>query len=211
MPATRVHLVRHGEVHNPGGVLYGRLPHFHLSETGHAMARSAAHSLKSSGVPLVKLVTSPLTRTQESAAPIAQIFGLTPDLDQRVIEPYNFFEGRKASAKTIALRPHLIFHLRNPMQPSWGEPYVEVVARMTEAMTEAANSVESGEVAIVTHQLPIWAMHLHLSGQKLAHNPAKRRCALSSITSFDFVDGKFREVGYVDPAAELERVDRGAV
>ncbi|MEY4398178.1 MAG: hypothetical protein RLZ53_754 [Actinomycetota bacterium] len=211
MPATRVHLVRHGEVHNPGGVLYGRLPHFHLSENGRLMARAAAASLKSQGVPLVKLVASPLIRTQESAAPIAEAFGLNPDQDPRVIEPYNFFEGRKVSVKTVALRPHLLFHLRNPLQPSWGEPYVDVVARMTEAMTEAANSVPSGEVAIVTHQLPIWAMHLHLSGQKLAHNPSKRRCALSSITSFDFVDGKFREVGYLDPAAEIDRVDRGAV
>ena len=211
MPATRVHLVRHGEVHNPGGVLYGRLPHFHLSENGRLMARSAAQALKSADVPLTKLVVSPLIRTQESAEPISELFGLTPDLDQRVIEPYNIFEGRKVTPTTVALRPHLLFHLRNPMQPSWGEPYVEVVARMTEAMTEAANSVASGEVAIVTHQLPIWAMHLHLSGRKLAHNPAKRRCALSSITSFDFVDGKFREVSYVDPAAELGRIDRGAV
>ena len=211
MPATRVHLVRHGEVHNPGGVLYGRLPHFHLSENGRLMALAAAQSLKSAGTPLTKLVVSPLTRTQESAEPIAELFGLTPDLDQRVIEPYNIFEGRKVSATTVALRPHLLFHLRNPLQPSWGEPYVNIVARMTEAMVEAADSVPSGEVAIVTHQLPIWAMHLHLAGLKLAHNPAKRRCALSSITSFEYVDGTFREVDYVDPAAELVRVDRGAV
>jgi broad specificity phosphatase PhoE len=211
MPATRVHLVRHGEVHNPGGVLYGRLPHFHLSENGKLMALSAAETLKAKNLPIAKLVVSPLTRTQESAEPIAKLFGLTPDLDQRVIEPYNFFEGRKVSPKTVALRPHLLFHLRNPLQPSWGEPYTEVVSRMLDAMTEVANSVDSGDVAIVTHQLPIWATHLHLAGQKLAHNPAKRRCALSSITSFEFVDGVFREVEYSDPAAELLRVDRGAV
>jgi broad specificity phosphatase PhoE len=211
MPATRVHLVRHGEVHNPGGVLYGRLPHFHLSENGKLMALSAAETLKAKNLPIAKLVVSPLTRTQESAEPIAKLFGLTPDLDQRVIEPYNFFEGRKVTAKTVALRPHLLFHLRNPLLPSWGEPYIEVVSRMLDAMTEVANSVDSGDVAIVTHQLPIWATHLHLDGQKLAHNPAKRRCALSSITSFEFVDGVFREVEYSDPAAELSRVDRGAV
>ena len=33
---TVVHLVRHGEVDNPAGVLYGRLPGFHLSEDGPA-------------------------------------------------------------------------------------------------------------------------------------------------------------------------------
>lgn len=211
MPATRVHLVRHGEVHNPGGVLYGRLPHFSLSENGRLMARSAAEALKLMDVKLAKLVASPLQRTQESAEPISELFGVTAQLDERVIEPYNFFEGRRVSLGAIALRPQLLFHLRNPFQPSWGEPYLDVVARMKEAMIDAVGSVESGDVVIVSHQLPIWAMHLHLAGQKLAHNPSNRRCALSSITSFDFVDGTFSEIGYLDPAANLERLDRGAV
>ena len=36
MPDTTVvHLIRHGEVSNPSGVLYGRLPGFHLS-TGYS-------------------------------------------------------------------------------------------------------------------------------------------------------------------------------
>ena len=42
LQAAHIHLVRHGEVHNPGGVLYGRLPHFHLSEKGKKMAVAAA-------------------------------------------------------------------------------------------------------------------------------------------------------------------------
>ena len=191
--------------------MYGRLPHFHLSENGKKMAEAAAKTLKDLGVKPAKLVVSPLTRTQESAAPIAQIFKATPDLDERIIEPYNMFEGRKVSAKTVLLRPHLVFHLRNPMQPSWGESYVSVVERMMKAMHEAADSVTDGEVVMVTHQLPIWMVHRHLSGARLAHNPSKRRCALSSITSFEYVDGKFHEVGYLDPAAEISRVDRGAV
>ena len=191
--------------------MYGRLPHFHLSENGKKMAEAAAKTLKDLGVKPAKLVVSPLTRTQESAAPIAQIFKATPDLDKRIIEPYNMFEGRKVSAKTVLLRPHLVFHLRNPMQPSWGESYVSVVERMMKAMHEAADSVTDGEVVMVTHQLPIWMVHRHLSGARLAHNPSKRRCALSSITSFEYVDGKFHEVGYLDPAAEISRVDRGAV
>jgi len=211
MPATHIHLVRHGEVHNPGGVLYGRLPHFHLSETGKVMAESAAKALAEAGVKPVKLVVSPLLRTQQSAEPIAKTFRLKPDLDERVIEPYNMFEGRKVSAKTVLLRPHLVFHLRNPLQPSWGESYVAVVERMMSAMRDAAESVKDGHVVFVTHQLPIWMVHRHLSGARLAHNPSKRRCALSSITSFEYVDGKFYEVGYQDPAAGLARVDKGAV
>ena len=211
MPATHIHLVRHGEVHNPGGVLYGRLPHFHLSENGKKMAEAAAKALASAGVKPAKLVVSPLLRTQQSAEPFAKQFSLKPDLDERVIEPYNMFEGRKVTAKTVLLRPHLVYHLRNPMQPSWGESYVSVVERMMEAMRDAAESVSTGHVVFVTHQLPIWMIHRHLSGARLAHNPSKRRCSLSSITTFEYVDGKFREVSYQEPAADLARIDRGAV
>jgi broad specificity phosphatase PhoE len=211
MPATHIHLVRHGEVHNPGGVLYGRLPHFHLSENGKKMAEAAAKALASAGVKPAKLVVSPLLRTQQSAEPFAKTFSLKPDLDERVIEPYNIFEGRKVTAKTVLLRPHLVYHLRNPMQPSWGESYVSVVERMMDAMRDAAESVSTGHVVFVTHQLPIWMVHRHLAGARLAHNPSKRRCSLSSITTFEYVDGKFREVSYQEPASNVARIDKGAV
>lgn len=211
MPATRIHLVRHGEVHNPGGVLYGRLPHFHLSDNGKIMAESAARALLDAGVKPAKLLASPLLRTQQSAEPIARLLATKVDLDERLIEPYNIFEGRKVSAKTVLLRPHLVFHLRNPMQPSWGESYLSIVERMMSVMRDAADSVSSGQIVMVSHQLPIWMVHRHLKGARLAHNPAKRRCALSSITSFDYENGNFREVLYQDPASNFTAIDRGAV
>lgn len=211
MPAARIHLVRHGEVHNPGGVLYGRLPHFRLSERGHEMAALAAEALKANDVKIGAIYTSPLLRTQESAAHIEKLYGLDAKTDERLIEPYNIFEGRKLSARTIAIRPHLVYHLRNPYSPSWGESYVSIVARMVEAMNELAAKTEGGDLVIVTHQLPIWITYRHLAGLKLAHNPQKRRCSLSSITTFEITEGGLVEVGYLDPAANLLSVDKGAV
>ncbi|HEV3068841.1 MAG TPA: histidine phosphatase family protein, partial [Streptosporangiaceae bacterium] len=35
---TVVHLLRHGEVDNPRGIIYGRLPGYHLSANGRLMA-----------------------------------------------------------------------------------------------------------------------------------------------------------------------------
>ena len=211
MPADRLHLVRHGEVHNPGGVLYGRLPHFHLSDRGVEMATAAAEALRAFDRPVSKLVASPLLRTQQSAEPIAEQFGLDVVTDQRLIEPYNVFEGRKLSARHIAVRPHLYLHLRNPNTPSWGESYESIVARMFEAMDDLAAEVESGDVVLVSHQLPIWMVHRKLSGIRLAHSPKQRRCALSSITSFEKVNGDWVEVGYIDPAARFTAKDKGAV
>jgi broad specificity phosphatase PhoE len=175
------------------------------------MAELAAKSLKDSGVKIGAIYTSPLLRTQESAAHIENLFGLDAKTDERLIEPYNIFEGRKLSARTIARHPKLAYHLRNPRTPSWGEPYVDVVSRIVEAMTELAKKTEGGDVVLVTHQLPIWMTHRHAAGLKLSHNPSKRRCALSSITTFEVTGDGLVEVDYQDPAAELTRIDKGAV
>ena len=215
MPADRIHLIRHGEVHNPGGVLYGRLPHFRLSDLGHEMAKSAASKVSSTvtseGRTVVKLLASPLLRTQESAEPVASTFGLEVHTDERLIEPYNIFEGRKLTASHILLRPHLYYHLRNPQKPSWGEPYEAIAARMMSAIEDAWNSVDSGDVVLVSHQLPIVMVQLTVAGKPLAHNPKQRRCSLSSITTLERSGDKFVEVGYVDTAADHKVIDRGAV
>ena len=214
MPASRIHLIRHGEVHNPDGVLYGRLPHFALSEAGHNMAAAAAQELVASKAKIKHLYTSPLLRTRESSEPIKDAFGLEPSVDDRLIEPFNIFEGKRVSAGTVLLRPSLLFHLRNPSQPSWGEPYATIVERMMAALNEIADFAREDEVAVVTHQLPIWMVHLHLAGEKLPHNPRQRRCSLSSITTIERDrKGTWSEVSYREPAAALYSAgkDLGAV
>jgi broad specificity phosphatase PhoE len=213
MVADRIHLVRHGEVHNPEGVLYGRLPNFGLSDLGHKMAAEAANQLQNSGRKITALYCSPLQRTRESANPIAKAFGLTAIIDEKFIEPHNIFEGKVIRGARILLKPHLWFHLRNPSEPSWGEPYEHIVARMNEGILEAAEQVAHGDLVIVSHQLPIWMVHSLAVGAKYPHNPTQRRCALSSITSFEIKDGKLVEVDYRDPSEALRESakDVGAV
>ncbi|MBM3686075.1 MAG: histidine phosphatase family protein, partial [Actinobacteria bacterium] len=122
---TVVHVLRHGEVHNPGGVLYGRLPDFHLSDRGRQMADRAAEAL--AGRDIARVVASPLDRAQETAAPIAAVHGLEIVTDPRVIEAGNVFEGQRVGVGDGVLRqPRAWRHLWNPLTPSWGEPYVEL-------------------------------------------------------------------------------------
>ena len=207
MPAERLHLVRHGEVHNPDRLLYGRLPHYRLSDDGRRMARAAAEYLKEQDRDVTSLRCSPLQRTQESAEPFTELFGLEPVLDERVIEPTNVFEGKRMSR---ALRdPRNWWHLRQPSVPSWGEPYVDIAERVESAMNSAWHETEHGDIVIVSHQAPIWITHLHIAGLRLQHDPRTRRCALSSITSFERVGDVWREVDYTEPAAA--GVDLGAV
>ena len=87
--------MRHGEVHNPDRVLYGRLPNFALSAGGRTMAAAAAAHVEALGRPVSALYVSPLQRTRESAEPFTAAFGLEPVIDERVIEPTNVFEGKR--------------------------------------------------------------------------------------------------------------------
>ncbi|MEO7016526.1 MAG: histidine phosphatase family protein [Leifsonia sp.] len=223
MVASQVHLVRHGEVFNPDGILYGRLSGFGLSKLGHRMAQASADELVSRGRRVSSLRVSPLQRTRESAAPIAEAFRLDPQLDERIIEPTNHFEGTvmKRALKNPANWPYLI----NPARPTWGEAYVSIERRMRAAMDDAFDSVDEGDIVLIGHQLPIWITHLAVAGERFWHDPRKRRCSLSSITTFERTieppaDApttaastpdvaavpveRLIEVGYAEPAASLQ-------
>jgi broad specificity phosphatase PhoE len=211
VPADLIHLVRHAEVHNPEGILYGRIPGYHLSELGFRMAEVAASSL--AGHPIVSLTASPLQRAQESAQPWADAFELGIQTDERLIEPTNWFEGRKVNFAAALRNPSDWPRFVNPLKPSWGEPYKDVLSRMRSAVSAAYLAADGGEVVLVSHQMPIVTFTRGAAGRSLVHNPAKRRCSLSSITTFDVVDGAFREVSYAEPAKDLlaDAVDTGAV
>ena len=204
MPA-RLHFVRHGEVFNPKGLLYERLEGFPLSERGHGMAKAAASELEKLGRPIGQLLVSPLERTRQSAAPIAHSFGLSPQIEERIIEPWNKLRGYPMGAKGLLSNPALAVHLYNPLQPSWGEPYEEIAQRMTDAALSAWDVAGGSDVVLVSHQLPIWMTYLSASGLRLPHNPRNRRCSLSSITSFDVENGKLVPVDYREPGMNFLR------
>ncbi len=200
---TIVHLLRHGEVDNPTGVLYGRRDGFHLSERGNQMAQRIADTIGDRDI--VHLRTSPLERAQETAAPLAAARGLTPVLEPRVLESTNAFEGLSFAdgAWTLIKRPQLWHHLRNPLKPSWGEPYDEIAARMLAAVYDARDSARGHEAVIVSHQLPIWTARLFLERRSYLHNPKSRQCTLCSLTSIVFQGETFKELRYTEPALDL--------
>jgi broad specificity phosphatase PhoE len=194
-----VHLVRHGEVDNPNGVLYGRIPGYHLSEAGRLMAKSAADFLAGRDVTVIR--SSPLERALETAEPIAAEFGLPIEVDDRLIEPWNHFEGMRFGVGDGALRqPRHWVHLRNPFRPSWGEPYYEVVGRVMAAVRDAAQAAEGHEAVCVSHQLPIWVARRAVEGRRLWHDPRRRQCALGSVTSLTFSGDKVTSVRYAAPS-----------
>lgn len=197
-----VHVMRHGEVHNPERVLYGRLPGYHLSERGHRMAERMGEYLADAD--LVTLVCSPLERAQETMVPTATRHGLPVTCDERVIEAGNLLQGKVINSRRSDLfKPWNWWYLRNPLRPSWGEPYRRIADRMISTIREVAATAEGHEALIVSHQLPIWMARRAAEGRCLVHNPANRECTLASLTSFTVAGGRITRVDYAEPAADL--------
>lgn len=206
---TVVHLLRHGEVHNPEGILYGRLPGFHLSDLGRKMAERVADSLADRDI--VHLVSSPMERAQQTAAPLAARLGLEITIDPDLIEGANYFEGKRFGVGDGALRhPRVWWVVRNPFTPSWGERYTAMAQRMTAALHAARRAAAGHEAVCVSHQLPIWILRRHLEGRRLWHHPARRQCALASLTSFHFDGDTLTGIEYSEPAGDLIALSPGA-
>ena len=206
---TTVHVLRHGEVHNPDKILYGRLPDFHLSELGRQMAKAGAAALANRDVTYV--VASPLERAQETAEPIAAQFGLEIATDTRLIESANFFEGKKVSVGDGSFRnPRNWWVLRDPITPSWGEAYLVIAQRMFEAVQAARVAAEGHEAVCVSHQLPIWTLRRYVEKKRLWHDPRRRQCGLASLTSLRFEGATVVGVDYSEPAAHLVAMSPGA-
>jgi broad specificity phosphatase PhoE len=197
--STTVHLLRHGEVYNPDKILYGRLPGFRLSDAGQQMAVNAAQWL--SGRDVTHVVSSPLQRAQETAAPVAAEFGLAVAVDDRLVEAGNDFQGQRVTGPGGVLkRPANWPRYRNPFRPSWGEPYRLVALRMYAAALRARDLADGHEAVCVSHQLPIVCLRRYAEHQHLWHDPRKRQCSLASITSLVFDGDRVVAVEYAEPS-----------
>ncbi|MDY5148931.1 histidine phosphatase family protein [Actinotignum sanguinis] len=199
---TVVHLVRHGEVDNPSGELYGRQPGFHLTDLGREMAGSVRDFFRGHDVRAV--ISSPLERAIETATPTAHLFDLEISTDANLIEAGNNFEGINVNRnRWILASPKFWPWYINPFRPSWGEPYTDIAARMTNAVRSGLAAARGGEAVLVSHQLPIWTLRSFVEGRSLAHDPRRRQCALCSVTSLTFQGTSLVAVDYAEPAAEL--------
>ncbi|WP_066528968.1 histidine phosphatase family protein [Corynebacterium bouchesdurhonense] len=197
---TVVHLVRHGEVYNPQKLLYGRMPGYHLSSRGRSMAAATAKFFE--GREVTYLAASPLERAQETAAPISQVTGCEVDTVDGILEAGNTFEGLRTKGwRTQLANPIRWRHMTNPLEPSWGEPYAEILERMLAAVEGARQKALGHEAVLVSHQLPIVMVQRYVQGKPLAH--ASRRCDLASVTSLVFDGDVVIDWSYETPAAHI--------
>ena len=193
-----VHLVRHGNVENPKGVIYGRLPGYHLSERGKKQAEAAAQRLADADVGSVW--SSPMERALQTAEIIAAPHGIEVAVDERFIESETTLEGVTGTASAFIKSPRRWWSLRNPMTPSWGESFEHIKARMLDGIRHVIKLSGGRDVVVVSHQSPVLVARLALAGRRLPPWLSLTPCETGSVTTLVLDGDRLVSASYFKPA-----------
>jgi broad specificity phosphatase PhoE len=166
--AGMVHLVRHGEVYNPDHVVYASLPGFGLSETGRIQAKELARYLRSS--PVVAVWSSPLERAVATAEPIASQHGLPIRVDNDLIEwrLADLWAGVRWEDLPERRPGELEAYLEHPLDLAFTTETLEALAARMRAVLARLAASHDGDVVVVSHQDPVQAARLSVTGGDLA-------------------------------------------
>lgn len=163
---TLVLFVRHGVTPSTGRVLPGRAPGLHLSEEGVRQAERAAERL--AGVRVHALYSSPLERTQETAAPAASRLGLGVVVEEGLVE-CDFGEWTGAPIASLARKREWQSVQKTPSMFRFpgGESLFAMQARVLDALERLRCEHPGGIVACFSHADPIKAALTHALGMHL--------------------------------------------
>lgn len=163
--ANLIHLVRHAEVHNPDHVVYGRLPHYGLSELGRQQALDAARYL--AGQPIVAVWSSPLERALETAGIIAARHNLPVRVDPELTEwkLADGWSGLVWESLPEARPGELEAYLAHPWDMPFSSESLEALGgRMVQSIKSISDRHPEGDVVIVSHQDPVQIARLIFTG-----------------------------------------------
>ncbi len=157
---TTVIGVRHGEVHNPDGVIYSGLAGFGLSELGRRQARAVGQALD--GTTIAGLYASPLDRAMETAGIIAELIGAQVVPDERLSEwrHWEQFAGLTWEELRTKARPAWDAYTSDPGAVTSGESLAELADRVELWLADALRFTEKGLVVAVSHLEPLRAILL---------------------------------------------------
>ncbi|HSX09025.1 MAG TPA: histidine phosphatase family protein [Candidatus Saccharimonadales bacterium] len=146
---TTLYLVRHGEVYNPEGILYGRLPNFGLSDRGKTELTKTAEFLKDTDIS--HIYSSPLKRAMESAGIIKERLNL-PEIciTEEIIEVETSYQGQKF-ADLDALQSEVYL---KPLSPS-DETIEQIAERMKHFLKEILENHTGQTTVAVSHGDPL--------------------------------------------------------
>ncbi len=196
--ANYVHLVRHGEVDNPEHVVYGRMPGFGLTDRGRRQAADAGRYLRRR--PIVAVWSSPLRRAVATADAIAQPHGLPVHVDDELTEwkLADRWQGIVWEDLPERFPGELETYLESPWDLPFAPESLEACAdRMAKAVVRACEDHRTGDVVVVSHQDPVQAVRLLLTGRTLReqHDHKPEHATVITLEK----DSAWREVSRYDP------------
>ena len=173
--------IRHAEVDNPDGIVYGRLPGYGLSELGRQEARGLSAAV--SGLPVRAVAASPLQRARETAAILAEPHRLPVLTDDRLAEWafWTHWEGMPWTRIHDRDPGLLEAYAQAPAGVSTGERLSEAAERVLAWAMEAEQADPDGLVLGVTHEAPLLAALLSGSGRGLAGYHARTLPHLATV------------------------------
>jgi probable phosphoglycerate mutase len=184
---TTLLLVRHGHTDAAGKRLTGRAPGVHLNELGRRQAERLVERLE--GVRIDAIVSSPLERCRETAAPLAKARGRAVDVGRAWIEVgYGEWTGRSISQlRRTKLWRRVMLAPSNVRFPG-GESLLEVQGRAVDASLDIAARHARGTIVVVSHADVIRLLVAHLAGMHADH---LQRLSIdtASITAVSISDG----------------------
>jgi len=178
-----IHLIRHGEVHNPHGFVYADISGFSLSEKGRLQAKAAGDHLSSEPPQLI--VTSPLDRAVETAKIIAATTGADITTDDRLSEWGLGVRWRGALWTELpkAFPGELEAYLADPANLPFSPESIAQVAKRIHQSVDEFTADASGPIAFVSHEDPIHGTALRLTGEQPArfHAHKPTHCSITTL------------------------------
>ena len=187
--------VRHGEVHNPEQILYGRLPGYHLSDEGNRQAEAAAQFLAAE--PISVAYTSPLERAVTTATIIAASHSLTPLVDERLIEVHTPFDG-----VTHAELQQTSFDIYSGNQAPYEQP-ADIRRRLSDFIRQMRSQHHGETILAVTHGDIVVALFMMLHGQAAGDIGRNRLQQLGLPEAYPATAAIHRVVYNTDDASEV--------
>ncbi|MCB0077416.1 MAG: MSMEG_4193 family putative phosphomutase [Anaerolineales bacterium] len=176
----RILLVRHGQNSMVGKRLAGWLPEVHLNDDGHGQARALAARLAPLRGQIAALYSSPLDRTRETAAHLAESLDLpVHPLDGIGEVRYGAWEGESIESLAKLDEWRIVQGFPSAMQFPDGERMRDVQMRAIQAIESVVATLGDNEAAIiVSHADLIKMVAAHYAGvhldlfQRLVISPA---------------------------------------
>ena len=166
---TLIHLVRHGIVHNPDGIYYGRLQGFRLGKKGFEHAKAAAMVLNQ--FPIAAIYSSPMERAIETAEEIQRkLDGLKIQRSELLSEAYTPFDGQPIIE--IEKRNWDVYTGTNPPY----EQPMDILARVNKFIEKIRREHNGRQVAAATHGDVIAFMILYAMGKPITSNVSTNVC-----------------------------------